>query len=153
MKKALFLLVCVCAIVFSGCKDESYESGVYAGTYSGTFNIVKKSDNSISTKNGKLHFGQNPANKENMLWEYVIDMKKTGSGVFETSDDSFSAEMIKAATSLINIDEYTDQTIDKINAKATFDGSDVTMKIYYQALVMGVEMEIVIATFTGTKEK
>jgi hypothetical protein len=79
-------------------------------------------------------------------------MQKTSSGVFETSENSFTTEMIKAATSLINIDEYTDQTIDKILAKATFDGSSVTMKIYYKATILGVEADIVIATFTGTKE-
>ncbi|MBO7630234.1 MAG: hypothetical protein J6S87_09930 [Bacteroidales bacterium] len=60
--------------------------------------------------------------------------------------------MIKAATALINIDEYTDQAIDKILAKATFDGSSVSMKIYYKATILGVEADIVIATFNGTKQ-
>lgn len=150
--KKVFLMLFVVALAVCGCKDDSYESAKYAGTYAGTFNIVKQSDSSTSTKQGKLHFTQNPANKENLLWEYCIDMQKTSSGVFETSENSFTSEMIKAATSLINISEYTDQTIDRILAKATFDGSSVTMKIYYKANVLGVEADIVIATFTGTKE-
>jgi len=150
--KKVFLMLFVVALAVCGCKDDSYESANYVGTYAGTFNIVKQSDNSTSTKQGKLHFTQNPANKENLLWEYCIDMQRTSSGVFETSENSFTTEMIKAATTLINIDEYTNETIDKILAKATFDGSSVTMKIYYKATILGVEADIVIATFNGTKE-
>ena len=140
------------ALAFCGCKDDSYESAKYVGTYAGTFNIVKQSDSSTSTKTGKLHFTQNPANKENLLWEYCIDMQKTYTGTFETSENTFTTEMIKAATTLINIDEYTNETIDKILAKATFDGSSITMKIYYKATILGVEADVVIATFNGTKE-
>lgn len=152
MKKALFLLVCVCAVVFSGCNDENYESSAYVGTYSGTFNIVKQSDNSTSTKTGKLHFTQNPVNKENLLWEYCIDMSKTATGKYETSQNTFTGEMLSAATNLIGISEYTDQTIEKILAKAEFADGQVTMQIYYKATVLGVEADIVIATFTGTKQ-
>ena len=150
--KKVFLMLFAMALAFCGCKDDSYESANYVGTYAGTFNIVKQNESGSSTKTGKLHFTQNPANKENLLWEYSIDMQKTSSGVFETSANSFTTEMIKAATALINIDEYTDATIDKILAKATFDGSSVTMKIYYKATILGVEADVVIATFTGTKE-
>ena len=60
--------------------------------------------------------------------------------------------MITTATNLIGISEYTDQTIEKILAQATFNGSSVTMKIYYKATILGVEADIVIATFTGTKQ-
>ena len=150
--KKVFLMLFVVALAVCGCKDDSYESAKYVGNYSGTFNILKTSDNTTSTKTGKLHFTQNPVNKENLLWEYSIDMQKTSSGVFETSENTFTAEMISAATNLIGISQYTDQTIEKILAKATFDGSSVTMKIYYTAIVLGVEADVVIATFTGTKE-
>lgn len=150
--KKVFLMLFVVALAVCGCKDDSYESANYVGTYAGTFNIVKQNESGSSTKTGKLHFTQNPANKENLLWEYSIDMQKTSSGVFETSENTFTTEMIKAATTLINIDEYTNETIDKILAKATFDGSSVTMKIYYKATILGVEADVVIATFTGTKE-
>ena len=150
--KKVFLMLFVVALAVCGCKDDSYESANYVGTYAGTFNIVKQNDSGSSTKTGKLHFTQNPANKENLLWEYCIDMQKTSSGVFETSENTFTTEMIKAATTLINIDEYTNETIDKIWAKATFDGSSVTMKIYYKATILGVEADVVIATFNGTKE-
>lgn len=150
--KKVFLMLFVVALAVCGCKDDSYESAKYVGTYAGSFTIVKQNESGSSTKTGKLHFTQNPANKENLLWEYSIDMQKTSTGVFETSQNSFTSEMIKAATSLINISEYTDQTIDKILAKATFDGSSVTMKIYYKATILGVEADVVIATFTGTKE-
>lgn len=149
--KKVFLMLCVVALAVCGCKDDSYESANYVGTYSGTFNIVKQ-DNSSSTKTGKLHFTQNPANKENLLWEYVIDMQETSSGVYETSENTFTTEMITAATNLIGISEYTDETIEKILAKATFSGSSLTMKIYYKATILGVEADVVIATFTGTKE-
>lgn len=154
MKKALFLLVCVCAVVFSGCNDENFESSAYVGTYSGTFNIIKQQDgdNTPRTKAGKLHFTQNPVNKENLLWEYCIDMSKRGDGVYETSENNLTGEMLSAATSLIGISEYTDQAIEKILAKAEFENGQVTMKIYYKATILGVEADIVIATFTGTKQ-
>lgn len=152
MKKLLFVLVCVCAVAFSGCNpDENFDSAKYAGKYSGTFNILKQ-DQSTTTKTGKLHFSQNPVNKENMLWEYSIDMVKTGTGVYETSESSLTTEMITAATQLIGISQYTDATIEKILAKATFEGNTVNMKIYYKATVLGVEADVVIANFTGTKE-
>lgn len=150
--KKVFLMLFVVALAVCGCKDESYESGQYAGTYSGTFNIIKQSDNSTSSKQGKLHFAQNPVNKENMMWEYTIDMERTATGTFQTSENTFTSEMISAATSLIGISQYTDQTIDKILGKATFNGNTVTMKIYYKAVVLGVEADIVIANFEGTKE-
>ncbi len=152
MKKMLFALVCICAVVFSGCKDENYDSAQYVGTYSGTFNIIKQSDNSTSTKSGKLHFAQNPVNKQNLMWEYVIEMDETGTGRYETDPNSLTGEMITTATNLIGISEYTDQTIEKILAQATFNGSSVTMKIYYKATILGVEADIVIVTFTGTKQ-
>ena len=150
--KKVFLMLFAMALAFCGCKDDSYESAKYVGTYAGTFNIVKQSDSSTSTKQGKLHFTQNPANKENLLWEYCIDMQNTYNSVFATTENSFTTEMIKTATSLININEYTDETIDKISAEATFDGSTVKMQIYYWATVFGVQAKVVIATFTGTKE-
>lgn len=154
MKKALFLLVCVCAVVFSGCNDENYESSAYVGTYNGTFNIIKQQgdDNTPRTKEGKLHFTQNPVNKENLLWEYCIEMTKKGNGTFETSENNLTGEMLSAATSLIGISEYTDETIEKILAKAEFADGRVTMKIYYKAVILGVEADVVIATFTGTKQ-
>ena len=151
MKKVILMLFAM-ALAFCGCKDDSYESANYVGNYSGTFKILKTSDNSTRDKTGKLHFTQNPVNKENLLWEYSIDMQKTSSGTYETSENTFTSEMISAATNLIGINEYTDETIEKILAKATFDGSYVTMKIYYKATVMGIEADVVIATFTGTKE-
>ena len=151
MKKVILMLFAM-ALAFCGCKDDSYESANYVGNYSGTFTILKTSDNSTREKAGKLHFTQNPVNKENLLWEYSIDMQKTSSGTYETSENTFTTEMITAATNLIGINEYTDETIEKILAKATFDGSSVTMKIYYKATVLGVEADVVIATFKGTKE-
>ncbi len=150
--KKVFLILAVVALAVCGCKDESYESAKYVGTYSGTFNIVKQSDSSTSTKQGKIHFSQNPVNKENLLWEYLIDMEKSSDGAYATTSSSLSSEMISAATALINISDYTDQAIEKIKAEATFSDSNVTLKVYYKATVFGVEADIVIATFTGSKE-
>lgn len=152
--RKLFLLLTVVALTLCGCKDSPYadEAQGYAGTYSGTFNILKTSDNTTSTKTGKIHFKQNPLAMDNLLWEYVVELERTGSGIYESSADSYTTEMITAATSLIGISEYTDQTIEKILVKSTFSGSSVTTKIYYKATVLGVEADIVIATFTGTKQ-
>ena len=52
--KKVFLMLFAMALAFCGCKDDSYESAKYVGTYAGTFNIVKQSDSSTSTKTGKL---------------------------------------------------------------------------------------------------
>lgn len=154
MKKVFFALVCVCAIVFSGCKESTYsdETAGFAGTYSGTFTILKTSDNTTSTKTGKMHFKQNPLAMDNLLWEYVVELERTSTGVYESSADSYTGEMISAATSLIGISEYTDSTIEKILVKSTFSGSSVTTKVYYKATVLGVEADVVIASFTGTKQ-
>ena len=143
------------ALAFCGCKDDSYESANYVGTYSGTYKIVKQSDNTTDTKDGKLHFTQNPANKENLFWEYSIEMQPSTKGVYVTTDNSLTTEMIKLAANLINIDQYVNGTVDKIKAEATFSGSSLEMKIYYTVkleTVGGIEFDVVIATFNGTKE-
>ena len=157
MKKVILMLFAM-ALAFCGCKDDSYESANYVGNYSGTFTILKQNfdenDNptntSTSTKSGKMIFTQNPINKENLLW-YGIEMLNTSSGVYETSPNSATSELIAAAANLINIGDYTDKTIEKMRVKATFNGSAVEMKIYYTAIVLGMEMDVVIATFNGTK--
>ena len=153
--KKVFLMLFAMALAFCGCKDDSYESANYVGTYAGTYHIVKQSDNSTDTKTGKLHFSQNPANKENLLWEYSIDMQPSTKGVYVTTDNSLTTEMIKLAANLINIDQYVNGTVDKIKAEATFNGSSLEMKIYYTVKMEtlgGIEFDVVIATFNGTKE-
>lgn len=154
MKKLFFIMVCIAAVAFSGCKESAYsdESAACAGTYSGTFTILKKEDNSTSTKEGKLHFKQNPLNMDNLLWEYVIELQRQKTGVYESAEDTYTAEMLSAATNLIGISEYTDETIEKILVKSEFSGNSVTTKIYYKAIVLGVEADVVIATFTGNKQ-
>ena len=47
---------------------------------------------------------------------------------------------------------YTDETIEKILVRSEFSGNTVTTKIYYKAMVYGIEADVVIATFTGNKE-
>ena len=154
MKKLFFIMVCVAAVALAGCKDSPYsdEAADCAGTYSGTFTILKKEDNSTSTKTGKLHFKQNPLNMDNLLWEYVVELQRQKTGVYESAEDTYTAEMLSAATNLIGISEYTDETIEKILVKSEFSGNSVTTKIYYKAIVLGVEADVVIATFNGTKE-
>ena len=155
MKKVILMLFAM-ALAVCGCKDDSYESANYVGNYKGTYHIIKQSDSgNSSTKQGTLHFTQNPVNKENLLWEYSIDMQKTKDGVYETVENSLTSEMIIMAANLINIGDYVEGTVDKIKAEATFSGSSLTMKIYYTVkmeTVGGIEFEVVIATFNGTKE-
>ncbi len=152
--KKVFLMLAVVAIALCGCKESTYsdEAADFAGTYSGTFNILKTSDNTTKTKEGKMHFKQNPLAMDNLLWEYVVELERTGTGVYESSANSYTSEMISAATALIGINEYTDATIEKILVKSTFEGNSVTTKVYYKATVLGVEADVVIASFTGTKQ-
>ena len=154
MKKLFFIMVCIAAVALAGCKETPYsdESAAYAGTYSGTFTILKVKENTTSTKEGKLHFKQNPLNMENLLWEYVIELQRQKAGVYESAEDTYTAEMLSAATNLIGISEYTDETIEKILVKSEFSGNSVTTKIYYKAVVLGVEADVVIATFKGNKQ-
>ena len=154
MKKLFFIMVCVAAVALAGCKDSPYsdEAAACAGTYSGTFNILKTSDNTTSTKEGKLHFKQNPLNMDNLMWEYVIELQRQKTGVYESAEDTYTAEMLSAATNLIGISQYTDETIEKILVRSEFSGSKVETKIYYKAMVLGVEADVVIATFKGDKQ-
>lgn len=154
MKKLFFVMVCIAAVALTGCKDSPYsdEAASCAGTYSGTFKILKTSDNTTSTKTGKLHFKQNPLNMDNLLWEYVVELQRLKTGVYESAEDTYTSEMISAATQLINISEYTDAAIEKIRVRSEFSGSSVETKIYYTATVLGAEMDVVIATFNGTKQ-
>ena len=147
-------MVCIAAVAFSGCKESPYsdESAACAGTYSGTFKILKTSDNTTSTKEGKLHFKQNPLNMDNLLWEYCIELQRLKTGVYESDEDTYTAEMLSAATSLIGISQYTDATIEKIRVRSEFSGNSVETKIYYTATVLGIETDVVIATFNGTKQ-
>lgn len=154
MKKVLFALVCICAVAFTGCKETTYseETGALKGTYKGNFTILKTSDNTTTNKEGKIHFGQNALNMDNLMWEYVIELERLKAGRYESSEDSYTTEMIEAATALINISDYTDERIEKMKVTAEFEGSDVTLKVSYRAMLLGIETEVVVATFNGTKE-
>ncbi len=154
MKKLFFIMVCIAAVALAGCKDSPYsdEAAACAGTYSGTFNILKTSDNTTTTKEGKLHFKQNPLNMDNLMWEYVVELQRQKTGVYESAEDTYTTEMLTAATNLIGISQYTAATIEKIRVRSEFSGSSVETKIYYTATVLGIETDVVIAKFNGTKQ-
>ena len=82
----------------------------------------------------------------------MIELQRQKTGVYESAEDTYTAEMLSTATNLIGISQYTDETIEKILVKSEFSGNSVTTKIYYKAMVYGIEADVVIATFTGNKQ-
>lgn len=158
--KKLFFLLCVCAIVFTSCDETQFsdETAALAGKYKGTFTLIRQNADSTQSeaREKTIVFKQNPLSMDNLLLEAVFEMIRTNEGVYELNQNSMTTSLLENAFEYFNVEQYLGTSlenihIDDISATAIFSDNRVELKFYYHITLYGVEAEVVIATFVGTK--
>ncbi|MDD4394817.1 MAG: hypothetical protein PHQ33_02900 [Bacteroidales bacterium] len=147
MKKKLLLLLCIVTMVSTGCdKDSQYaeEAAALAGTYTGTFVTTG------TTKDGSATISQNTVLPNDLLFDYVIDLKRIAENRYECDGStSLTAEALSTMMTLCGLTSSDfEGTVNKITVDARFNGDQLNMTITYMT-DLGISVNSI---FTGTKE-
>ena len=158
--KKLFFLLCIAAIALTSCNESEFsdEAAALAGKYKGTFTLIRQNADSTQSeaREKTIVFKQNPVSMDNLLLEAVFEMIRANEGVYELNQNSMTTSLLENAFEYFNVEQYLGTSlenihIDDISARAIFSDNRVELKFYYHITLYGVEAEVVIATFVGTK--
>lgn len=159
MKKALVLFVCAFALILSGCTKNS--DNPLVGKYKGTFKTVKintnnnqQIDSTAQQKEKTISITENPLAAGNLYMDYSVDLTKVSDNHYVCEgQSSTTASILSSLISFCGVNsDYFSNTVERMKVDAQFDGSStLTLKITYLAEILGVEAEIGVSTFTGTK--
>ena len=103
---------------------------------------------------GTITITENPLAAGNLYMDYSVDLTKVSDNHYVCEGQSSStASILSSLISFCGVNsDYFSNTVERMKVDAQFDGSStLTLKITYLAEILGVEAEIGVSTFTGTK--